>query len=126
MYYNSDSISVMAKKVEVTALLPRTLDVSIRGASTALRIDVQIDGEKRGSLNIGSGSVAWWPSYSSVNGHRATWEQFIEMMETRPTYRIAKRLGRWDCRSAAALESPRQEARSKGLPLRQSSSFQSL
>jgi hypothetical protein len=83
----------MAKKVEVTALLPRTLDVSIRGASTALRIDVRIDGEKRGSLNIGSGSVAWWPSYSSVNGHRVTWEQFIEMMESRPTYRIAKRLG---------------------------------
>lgn len=84
----------MAKKVEVTAQLPRTFDVSIRGASTALRIDVKIDGEKRGSLNIGSGSVAWWPSYSSVNGHRMTWEQLIEMMESRPTYRIAKKLGR--------------------------------
>jgi hypothetical protein len=45
MYYNSDSISVMAKTVEVTALLPGTLDVSLRGASTALRIDVRIDGK---------------------------------------------------------------------------------
>jgi hypothetical protein len=84
----------MAKKIEVTARLPRTVDVSIRGASTALRIDVRINGEKRGSLNIGSGSVAWWPTYSSVNGHRVPWEKLIEMMENQPTYRIAKKLGR--------------------------------
>lgn len=84
----------MAKKVTVTAQLPKTVEVSIRGASDTLRIEVRIDGEKKGSLNIGSGSVAWWPAYSSVNGHRASWAQFIEIMEALPTYRIAKKLGR--------------------------------
>lgn len=84
----------MDRKVEVIARLPRTVDVSIRGASTALRVDVRIEGEKRGSLNIGSGSVAWWPSKSSVHGHRVSWEKFIKLMEAQPTYPIAKKLGR--------------------------------
>ncbi len=87
-------LHAMAKKVAVTAHFPQTVDVSIRGASTALRIDVRIDGKKRGTLNIGSGSVAWWPEYTSVNGHRASWAKLIEVMEKMPTYRIAKKLGR--------------------------------
>lgn len=84
----------MAKKVSVTVNLPKTVDVSIRGASTAIRIDVKLDGKKEGSLNIGSGSIAWWPKNTSVNGHRLPWADFIKMMENCPTYPIARRLGR--------------------------------
>ena len=84
----------MAKKVAVTVNLPRRVDVSIRGASTAMRVDVSVDGKKRGSLNIGSGSVAWWPEYTSVFGHRLTWRKFIDLMESKPKYRIARKLGK--------------------------------
>ena len=89
-----DRITRHGKKVAVTAHFPQTVDVSIRGASTVLQIDVRIDGKKQGALYIGSGSVAWLPGYRSVNGHRLSWAQFIEMMEKQRTYPITKKLGR--------------------------------
>ena len=92
--FRFDGEKTMAKKVAVTVNLPRRVDVSIRGASTAMRVDVRIDGEKMGSLNIGSGSIAWWPKYTSDYAHRLTWRKFIEEMEKMPTYKIAKKLGK--------------------------------
>jgi hypothetical protein len=84
----------MAKKVTVTAQLPQTVNLSVRGASNALTIQVKIEGGKKGSLTIGSGSVAWWPEYSSVNAHRVSWAKLIDLLESMPKHRTAKTLGR--------------------------------
>ena len=83
----------MAKKVTVTAQLPKTVDISMRGASNALTIRVEIEGGKKGMLTIGSGSVAWWPEYRSVYAHRLSWAQLIEKFEAEPKRRAAKKLG---------------------------------
>jgi len=84
----------MPKKLAVSVNLPRHVDVSIRGASTAIRVDVRINGKKRGSLNIGSGSVAWWPANSVAYGHRISWSKLIRLFEESPSYPIAKKLGK--------------------------------
>jgi hypothetical protein len=65
----------MAKKVTVTAELPRTVEVPMRGASNGLTIHVKIEGGKKGSLTIGNGSVAWWPEYNTKNAHRISWSK---------------------------------------------------
>jgi len=81
-------------KNSVVAELPKTVDVSIRGASNALTIKVTTAGGKKGSLTIGSGSVAWWPEYNTVNAHRVTWSKLIEILEGMPAKRAAKSLTR--------------------------------
>lgn len=54
---------------------------SIPVGNTDIKIEVHIDGAKRGTLKISRGSVDWLPSPASKRGHRLTWTQFAKLME---------------------------------------------
>jgi hypothetical protein len=86
----------MPKNVTVIAHLPATIEISHRASSKALRIDVKIAGSKKGTLSIGRGSVEWWPEFNSVNAHRASWQNFIEILEGMPRRRSRKTIARKD------------------------------
>ena len=83
----------MPKNVTVIASLPKT-ELSLRGAKTALQLEIKIAGSKQGMLSIGRGSVEWWPDFNSVNAHHKSWAKFIEMLETMPQRRSRKKIAR--------------------------------
>jgi len=82
----------MPKKVTVTASMPAKVPISRRASSQDLSIDVKIAGFKEGTLNIGRGSVEWWPEYNSVNAHRLPWQKFIDLLEGVPQRRSRRNL----------------------------------
>ena len=82
----------MPKNVTVTATIPAKIPISSRATSQDLSIDVKIAGSKKGTLNIGRGSVEWWPEYNSVNAHRLPWSKFIDLLEGMPSRRSRKSL----------------------------------
>jgi hypothetical protein len=83
----------MSKKVTVFATLPKT-EISMRGAKTALQLEIKFAGSKQGTLNIGRGSVEWWPDSNKVNAHRKSWSRFIDLLETMPRKRSRKQIAR--------------------------------
>jgi len=83
----------MPKKVTVIASLPKT-ELSLRGAKTALQLEIKISGSKQGMLSVGRGSVEWWPDFNRVNAHRLSWTRFIALLETMPQRRGRKTLAK--------------------------------
>jgi hypothetical protein len=59
----------MRKNVKVFASLPKT-ELSVRGAKTALQLEIRIEGSKQCMLTIGRAFVEWWPDFNSSNAHR--------------------------------------------------------
>lgn len=53
----------------------------------SLKIDVELEGKKAGSLHIARGSVEWWPDYKKVNAHRFNWWQFVDLLGSGPKRR---------------------------------------
>ena len=75
------------RKSKIVAHLPSSVELSKRTTQNSLRIDVQIDGKKKGSLHLGRGTVEWWRDYKKVNAHRMNWSQFVDLLETLPRHR---------------------------------------
>jgi hypothetical protein len=77
----------MAKKSKIIAHCPWSVELSKRATQNSLKIDVELEGKKVGSLHIARGSVEWWPDYKKVNAHRFNWWQFVDLLETKPERR---------------------------------------
>jgi hypothetical protein len=84
----------MPKNVTVIARIPAKIPISSRASSQALRVDVNIAGSKKGTLNIGRRTVEWWPEYRWVNAHRLSWQRFIELLEQMPQRRSRRRIAK--------------------------------
>ncbi len=82
----------MAKKPQIIAHLPETVELSRRGTQNSVRITVKRKGAKEGDLVIAQGSVEWWPDHKKVKAHRMTWDKFILLLEADMPERRAKRV----------------------------------
>jgi hypothetical protein len=82
----------MPKNVTVTATVPAKIPISKRASSQGLKVSVKIAGSKEGTLNVGHGSVEWWPDHNSVHAHSLPWAKFIELLERMPERRSRKTL----------------------------------
>jgi hypothetical protein len=80
----------MAKKYEIIANLPASIELTKRKSQNALMVDVKVGQIKEGTLVIAQGSVEWWPGGHSVNAHRGNWEQFIKIVEQLPKKRSTR------------------------------------
>jgi hypothetical protein len=85
--------SYAQERYDCRAPSPHHRDIQA-GSREGLRIDVKTAGSKEGTLNVGRGSVEWWPEYKSVNAHRATWRKFIEILERMPKRRSRRRIAK--------------------------------
>jgi Ni,Fe-hydrogenase maturation factor len=77
----------MPKKSKIIAHCPRSVEVGKRSGQNSLVLDVNLYGNKAGSLHIAQGSVEWWPDYKKVNAHRFDWWKFINLLEERKVKR---------------------------------------
>lgn len=77
----------MEKKSKIIAHCPWSVELSKRSTQNSLKIDVELEGKKAGSLHIARGSVEWWPDYKKVNAHRGNWWQFVDLLESLPRRR---------------------------------------
>lgn len=82
----------MPKRNSVIAHIPAKIPISSLASTQALRIDVKISGYKEGQLNIGQGSIEWWPDYNKVNAHHLSWRKFIDALQRAPKKRAKRRL----------------------------------
>jgi len=77
-------------KSKVVAHLPTAVELTRRTTQNSLRVTVKIANSMEGTLNIGQGTIEWWPDHNKVNAYRCNWERFAEMMESLPVKRSSR------------------------------------
>ena len=71
-----------AKKTTVTVYQASSVELTRRGSSNSLKLEVRSGEEFLGTLIMGLGSVQWWPSGNSTNAFKRSWKQFVKLLET--------------------------------------------
>ena len=70
------------KNFAVVAHLPAAVEITKRTSQNSLTIEIKDGSKKIGTLDVGRGTVEWWPESNKINAHRGNWYQFAEVMAT--------------------------------------------
>jgi hypothetical protein len=65
----------------VNALLPGSIELTKLKSGNGLEIQVRSHHVLLGTLNMGRGSVEWWPGGNKIYSLRKSWQDFAEMLE---------------------------------------------
>ena len=71
-----------AKKTTVTVYQASSVELTKRGSSNSLKLEVRSDTELLGTLLMGLGSVQWWPNGNRKTALKRSWKQFVKLLET--------------------------------------------
>ena len=71
-------------KRETTVIVNQASSVELtkRGSSNSLELQVRHGNKLLGTLVMGRGSVQWWPDGNSTNAFKRSWVGFAKLLET--------------------------------------------
>ena len=58
-----------------------SVELTKRGSSNSLNVQVRCGDELLGNLVMGRGSVQWWPGGNKTNALRKPWPAFVKILE---------------------------------------------
>jgi len=70
------------QQTTVTVYQASSVELTRRGSSNSLTLEVRSGKEMLGTLIMGLGSVQWWPNGNKTNALRRSWRQFAKLLET--------------------------------------------
>jgi hypothetical protein len=86
----STELTVRKRKIQqtkVTAYQVSSVELTKRGSSNSLKLEVRSGKELLGTLLMGQGSVQWWPKGHSTNDFERSWREFAKLLQTQITER---------------------------------------